>query len=132
LLDAKNRTTRKQRQLSPDALMKLESYHWPGNVRELRSTINGAFMFSRGKEILGPEEIKFDETLSADPFAYLPEPFEGFDLKGYIEEVRDRLIGRALEISGDNQSKAARLVGMTSANISSHLKSKRTPEPSSS
>lgn len=127
LLEVRNRTSRKRRQLSSEALMKLQSYHWPGNVRELRSTINGAFMFSHGKEILGPEDIKFDETLASDPFAYLPEPFEGFDLKGYIDDVRQRMISRALDIAGDNQSKAARLLGMTSANISSHVKTRKSP-----
>jgi DNA-binding NtrC family response regulator len=132
LLEAKNRTTRKQRQLSSEALMKLQSYHWPGNVRELRSTINGAFMFSRGKEVLGPEDIKFDDSLTLDPFAYLPEPFEGFDLKAYVDEVRERMIARALDVAGDNQSKAARLLGMTSANISSHVRARKSPASTSS
>jgi DNA-binding NtrC family response regulator len=131
LLEAKNRTTRKQRQLSSEALMKLQSYHWLGNVRELRSTIYGAFMFSHGKEILGPEDIKFDESLALDRFAYLPEPYEGFDLKAYVDEVRDRMIARALDMAADNQSKAARLVGMTSANISSHVRARKSP-PSTS
>ncbi|MBX7135837.1 MAG: sigma 54-interacting transcriptional regulator [Fimbriimonadaceae bacterium] len=132
LLEAKNKTTRKQRQLSSDALMKLQSYHWPGNVRELRSTINGAFMFSHGKEILGADDIKFDDSLTPDPLANLPEPYEGFDLKQYIEDLRQRMIARALEISGENQSKAARLLGMTGANISDHVRRRASATPSSS
>jgi transcriptional regulator with GAF, ATPase, and Fis domain len=112
LMEGFNRNSRRQRQLSPEALIRLQGYDWPGNVRDLRTVISRAVMFSGGREILGPEDIRFDDTLSRDPFAYLPEPYEGFDVKEYGDEVRRRLFASALRIAGNNQSQAAKLLGV--------------------
>jgi transcriptional regulator with GAF, ATPase, and Fis domain len=112
LLEGFNRNSRRQRQLSADALTRLQGYDWPGNVRDLRTVITRAVMFSGGRDVLGADDIKFDDTLKPDPFAYLPEPFEGFDVKQYNDEVRRRLFEKALRMAGGNQSQAAKLLGV--------------------
>jgi transcriptional regulator with GAF, ATPase, and Fis domain len=125
LLEGFNRNSRRQRQLSADALMRLQGYDWPGNVRDLRTVLTRAVMFSGGRDVLGPNDIKFDDTVKPDPFAYLPEPFEGFDVRRYNDEVRRRLFEKALAIAGDNQSQAAKLLGVKPQAVSGFVNEQR-------
>jgi transcriptional regulator with PAS, ATPase and Fis domain len=121
MLDGINRNSRLQRQFSPDALGRLQNYDWPGNVRDLHTVVRRAVMFSGGKAILGAEDIQFDDTLRLDSFAHLPEPHEGFDLKRYQAEVRSRLIKKALQMTGNNQTQAARLLTISPQAVSNYL-----------
>ena len=43
----------------------------------------------------------------------IPEPQEGFDSKRYLDSVRDRLYGRALELAKGNLSAASLLLGIS-------------------
>jgi len=47
--------------LSNETLTKLCRYDWPGNVRELESVILQAVLMSDVKEIIGPEDLQFEE-----------------------------------------------------------------------
>lgn len=125
LLEGFNRNSRRQRQLSVDALIRLQGYDWPGNVRDLRTVITRAVMFSGGRDVLGPEDIRFDDTLTPDPFAYLPEPHEGFDIRQYMDEVRRRLFEKALKIAGNNQSQAAKFLSVKPQAVSGYVNEQR-------
>jgi len=84
----------------------LGAYDWPGNVRELQSAIHYAIVRSRGNVILPsdlPPHILEESTLKkvADPRRKLD-----------TESVR-----LALEKSGGNRAKAARILGVGRATL---------------
>jgi len=93
----------------------LRKARWPGNVRELRNTIERTVLMEDGPVLL-PEHVSF---LRAGPAAgqggalvlpgEAPLPEDGLDLEGTML----RLIERALELHGGNQSRTARYLGIT-------------------
>ena len=89
-----------------DARQALLAHSWPGNVRELRNCLERAMIFLDGEEIdMG------DLVLSgaSRPFYDCALPPEGLNL----EELEQHLIRSALEQTGGNKSRAARLLGLS-------------------
>ncbi len=123
----------KDLELSQEAIFGLQNHHWKGNIRELRNIIKRLVLLTDGELIDGDdlqraleidaygEEDRSACATDSDLFQ-LPEPREGFSLGQYLEQTRDQMIRKALEITGGNQKLAAKLLGMTGANISKHLK----------
>ncbi|TCP04346.1 DNA-binding NtrC family response regulator [Rubrivivax gelatinosus] len=50
-LEGINEQEGRRRQLSPEALERLATYHWPGNVRELRNAVQRAYVMAEGELI---------------------------------------------------------------------------------
>jgi transcriptional regulator with PAS, ATPase and Fis domain len=126
LLERANRTQRYGRQLSQEALRQLEVHDWPGNVRELRNAVERSLMLCREHE-LSAADLEIQEPVNRqDPLMALPEPFEGFSLGEFIDQVRMHYITRALEITGGNQSKAARLLDCSAQAVNQALKGKKS------
>jgi DNA-binding NtrC family response regulator len=89
-------------------------YEWPGNIRELRNVIERAVILSTGDEIgldSLPWKIKGERKRpqrAGEPgVVVLPET--GID----IDDVERELMVQALEQTGQNQTRAARLLGLT-------------------
>ncbi|MCZ6692071.1 MAG: sigma-54 dependent transcriptional regulator [Planctomycetota bacterium] len=101
---------KKVRGVSEVALAHLKDYPWPGNVRELRNAIERAMILGE-KEWLGPEDFPLFPSRDRPPRggALLTLPREGIR----FEELEKDLVRQALEQTRGNQSKAARLLGMT-------------------
>lgn len=60
---------RPAKRFSPEALLKLSSYHWPGNVRELEYAIERAVVLSSGDVIQGYVlGFEGEETAVREPF----------------------------------------------------------------
>jgi len=92
--------------LSAEAMKHLMSYHWPGNVRELANLIERAVILSKGTEIV-PEDLPLLRIKDSDA--------ESSQESNYHEAVRSYqkdVIRRALQSTGGNQAKAARLLGL--------------------
>lgn len=126
ILDSINQMLKKQRQISSEALIKLQGHEWPGNVRDLRNVLQRAVIYSASRAMIQPADIIFDEfgrTTAAD--SNIPEPQERFQLEGYISDVRQKLMLQALEISSGNQSEAARLLGITAQAVSNFQKKRK-------
>jgi transcriptional regulator with PAS, ATPase and Fis domain len=123
LLQSINKNLRRQRQLSPEALVALQSKEWPGNIRELKSVLQRSIILSGEKDVLRPEDLHF-ESLDGTSHQIVPEPYTGFDLTAFIAETRNRLIDRAMELSGQNQSRAAKLLGITPQAVSNSAKNR--------
>ncbi|MGZ0051603.1 sigma-54-dependent Fis family transcriptional regulator [Brevibacillus gelatini] len=86
--------------LLPEAKAKLASYSWPGNVRELQGVLVQAAFLSDGEEI-GEEHIQLEGLAEeAEPVHAVPS----------LRESELAAIRRALDSSGGNVSKAARLL----------------------
>jgi DNA-binding NtrC family response regulator len=113
LLNHINQRFNRQRQISREALRRLEAHDWPGNVRELRNVLERSVLYSRG-DVLAPEDLLINKGNSVvDPFAALPEPAEGFSLDDFLTKVRRHLFLRALAKANDNQAAAAALLGVS-------------------
>jgi DNA-binding NtrC family response regulator len=101
--------------IEPGAMDALRQYDWPGNLRELRNVIERAVILA-GDEPIGLEEIHIparrfrDVPLSIGP-AHLGAGTLGDPQTLFDHE--EQMIRQALEKSGGNKSKAARLLGIT-------------------
>jgi transcriptional regulator with GAF, ATPase, and Fis domain len=105
--------------VSREARDKLLAYAWPGNVRELRNAVERAVILCEGGLITGEHlPMSIGRALAPSvPAAPAALPPGGVDLealeKGYVEQ--------ALKQAGNNKSKAARLLGLTRAQLYSRL-----------
>ena len=112
-----------QKRLSPAAITELVRYPWPGNVRELSRVIQQSAMLSPGK-LIQPEDLRFETPIRTNPMSALPEPSEGFKINEFLDQIKLHQIQRAMELSGDVQARAARLLGITPQAINQFLKSR--------
>jgi transcriptional regulator with GAF, ATPase, and Fis domain len=122
LLKRLNDKYKRQRQLSKEAFRRLEQHDWPGNVRELASVLEHAFVNSRSNE-LGVDDLKIESPPAIGAFAGLPEPKPGFLLEEFLKETKKHLINRALAKTGNNQSAAAELLGVSKQAINKFVHS---------
>ena len=104
--------SRKVTGVSEEALEKLVAYPWPGNVRELRNVIERTIILE-AREVIEvqhlPAEIRFGHRASGSPSSPFALPDEGVDL----EAVERSFIEQAMDRTGQNQSAAARLLGIS-------------------
>ncbi len=97
--------------VTDDALASLVAYEWPGNVRELRNVLERAVILCRDATI---DTVDLPAELRGAPRGAHPTPGrillpeEGLDLAA----VEQDLVQQALDRTGNNQSKAARLLGI--------------------
>jgi len=96
--------TFRDRQLSHEAIQRLNRYRFPGNVRELKNIIERAAYRDTGREItLDDLGLILDDE---------PAPKRG-GLQEKVDAYRRRLIADALKEAGGNQARAARLLGIS-------------------
>jgi transcriptional regulator with GAF, ATPase, and Fis domain len=94
----------------------LSSYRWPGNVRELRNAIERAVILCEGG-LITSEHLPI--SLSTPP-APVPVP-AAVRATLALDDLEKDAIAQALEQAGKNKSKAARLLGVTRAQLYSRL-----------
>ncbi len=98
-----------------DLLLK---YDYPGNVRELENIIERAVVISRNS-VISIDDLPFDEDRIYPEDA--GKKGEGL-LRGSIEEMERKLILEAMEKSGDHQTKAAEILGISERMLRYKLK----------
>ncbi|HOG17970.1 MAG: Transcriptional regulatory protein ZraR [Syntrophaceae bacterium PtaU1.Bin231] len=98
-----------------DLLMK---YDYPGNVRELENIIERAVVICRGT-VIGVEDLPFGagETPSAEE----RDRGDGL-LRGSVEDLERKLIADAMARSGDHQTRAAEILGISERMLRYKLK----------
>jgi len=120
--------------LTPAALAALMEYDWPGNVRELRNVVERAVLIAGQEQIrlehvmLDPsthESSDFEDVVPDGPTQVLKRPKE---LDALIHAERDRVI-RALEECGGNQTRAAKMLGMSRRTLINRLEQWQLPRP---
>ena len=110
--------------VSPAAMQLLQAHRWPGNVRELRNAVERAFILHAGVEELRPEHLTPElrgaavAAASRRPDKPAAVPPDGL----VLEDVERKLIQEALERSSGNQSRAARLLGISRDTLRYRLK----------
>ncbi len=142
--------------ISPDATRTLLQYSWPGNVRELKAAIERAVLVCRAGPVLPehlPEELlrtrapksgpsptppqgfPSDEDTRAGKIPVMPGADPGhheprmFTLSEELERLeRERILG-ALSECGGNQTRAAKLLGITRRVLIGRLERYNVPRP---
>lgn len=122
LLDEWNRRHRKQHSMSPKAFSTLLRHPWSGNVRELRKVISQSAMLCEHNKI-DEKDLRFELPLRNNSEVMLPEPEIGFQLNPYLEDIKWRIVVRALEKENGVQARAAKLLGWTPQGLGQFLKS---------
>jgi len=139
-LVATNRKMEKDvRTIAPDAMDLLLAYSWPGNVRELQSVIKQAVLQTTGPVIM-PEFLPKSVRSQHEPAAIVPTgTSQTSELEAFIDErmaagtqdlyadslqMMERcLLKRVLMRTEGNQSKAAKILGITRASLRHKLQS---------
>jgi len=98
--------------LSPACESLLIGYEWPGNVRELRNVVERAMILAESGELqcsdLPPEIAgRASGTTREAPRFQLPPGGV------VLEEVEREFVRQALDLTRGNQTRAARLLGLT-------------------
>lgn len=105
------------RQISPAFMQKLKEYSWKGNVRELRNVLERAVLFCDGDvlehtgqllEESGAPQVSVPQSGELWPMQDLSSPI---DLQKELERLEMAYIDKALRLTGDNYSQAAKLLG---------------------
>jgi DNA-binding NtrC family response regulator len=115
LAEAALRMARKITGLTPAAADQLLGYGWPGNVRELENALERAVALARGSRV----EL---EDLPEDIRRALPMPVVSVDKVRSLEEVEKEYILAVLKLNDDNQTQAAKQLGIGSATLYRKLK----------
>jgi nitrogen regulation protein NR(I) len=109
--------------IHPQALEKMLEYSWPGNIRELENTMKRCMILAKGK-VITAELISNEFTSVNIPGQsqecgldyYLTQSIiqkEGEILQLTTEALERDLIKWALEQTGGNQARAARMLGVS-------------------
>jgi DNA-binding NtrC family response regulator len=103
---------------SREAMEALMRYDFPGNIRELENLIERGVILCRS-EYLRVEDFPDLVSVPTAETAYCPEP-EG-DYDSVMDEFEKKLLKKAFDTAGGNQSEAARLLSISERRFRSRL-----------
>jgi transcriptional regulator with GAF, ATPase, and Fis domain len=109
--------------VSEEAREKLVAYAWPGNVRELRNAIERAVILCEGG-LITSEHLPLGIAsvgIAAGGAAAAASPGAGPPAAVTLDAAEREMIVQALAKAGQNKSKAARLLGLTRAQLRSRI-----------
>jgi two-component system response regulator AtoC len=98
----------------PSAMKLLLGHPWYGNVRQLENVVERAMVLAEGPTVRPedlPDFIRHPETSVEGPFESLPA--DELSIKKQTAELERRLIGRALQVTDGNRTKAAELLDLS-------------------
>ena len=126
---------RRQLRLHPDVLPLLQVYPWPGNVRELQNAVERAVVLSQGSEISPtelPTEVRFANPAAGEQVGGDRTEPAVVEMNPVVTEIRPMaeamdayqraLVRKALEVTSDNQTEAAKLLSVPQPSLSRLMK----------
>jgi two-component system, NtrC family, response regulator AtoC len=133
--EASERADRRPPTISESALSWLVAQPWPGNIRELRSTVERAILLLQ-RDVLEVEDF----TQSMQPFregthdtSSRPQQAGAESgpagLRSEIERLERKRVEQALAACDGNQTKAARLLGLSRRALINRIESFGFPRP---
>ena len=106
--------------LSSEAMSILMGYSWPGNIRELENVMERSILLAHGRWITPaeiPSSITSDQTISSSV-----EPEHTLSIKKASRHLERKLIQKALELTGGNRTKAAKILEISRPILISKIK----------
>ena len=101
------------KQLTAEAIKKLQSYPWPGNARELANIMERAVVMDSGSKI-GPNDIYLGQTTVANPVEESKQKVEENVHSGMtLQEIEKKLIIETLRDQKNNRTKTAEKLGIS-------------------
>ncbi len=97
------------RGFAPAAMRMLIEYPWPGNVRELENVVERAMVLTESKEI-GVDQLPAEVRA---PSAQAHPDADDLSVKRQAQALEKALIARALEQTGGNRTRAAKLLELS-------------------
>ena len=120
--------------LSQAARERLATYDWPGNVRQLKNVIHSALVMCGGVEI-GPDDLTLPARDARASAPTIDQPMEASldelpdQLRQRASEAERKKIVEALEACSGNQTRAAKLLGITRRVLVRRLQNYNIPRP---
>ena len=109
LQEAERRHDRGTLRFGPEAISALERHSWPGNVRELKHTIERAVLtLEPDREVIDSRDLPM-EVFEDTATIYKPD----LDGPPTLETIERRYIEVVLRQAKENQSEAARILGIS-------------------
>jgi len=104
--------------VSKEALDTMLDYHWPGNVRELKNVVQFSVVHAKGS-VVKPWDLPMEIREQADQMADLPHDTEEKQEKSPRKKnkLEPESVKTALEKTGGNKSKAARILSVGRATL---------------
>jgi DNA-binding NtrC family response regulator len=110
--------------LTPEALLRLQSYSWPGNVRQLENAVETAVAMSGGRPTLSPADFPLPmESRVCQPGRAIPVPDSGLDFDRTIGSIERQVIEEALRKTHGNKTAAAGILGLKRTTLAAKLRS---------
>lgn len=125
-LERLNRTIPRPKRFALTALVRLENHPWPSNVSELRRVVEQAVVNAE-QTVIQAGDVELDLAVNlANVFTpAAPRIRDGFSMQDYLRSVKHELVRSALAKTNNNQSEAARLLGITPQAVSKYLRERR-------
>jgi len=108
-----------------EAENRLLAYPWPGNVRELRNVVERAMVLERAPRISSRSLVlDWAEPPHAEELPRLRSAGVAADNGGIVplDQLEREMVARAMRAAGDNQTRAAELLGLTRDQLRYRLK----------
>ncbi len=106
--------------VEPAAMKLMMEYDWPGNVRELENLVERAVILCDGSRIT--PDLLTDKVRSTPPRPAANLLGDELSIKKTVRVVEEELIRRALEETGGNRTRAAKLLEISHRTLLYKLK----------
>ncbi len=103
-----------------------KNFNWVGNIREVQNVIESAMNMVSDEHVVGKEHLPAHVDLfqnrvpQSEPHAVRSD-FTG-NLPGYLEEMERKVLVECLHKSGDNVTKAAKMLGVSRQSLQYKMK----------
>jgi len=105
------------REITPEALARLQGFEWPGNVRQLRNVLESVIVMST-RDVIDivdfPEPIR--ESSSTPPLQSL------ISMGMPMAEIEKEVIRQTLQRTGGNRSEASKILGISTRTLQRRIK----------
>lgn len=110
-------TKKEKAEFSKEALDLLMKYDYPGNVRELENIVHHSIVIAR-EEIITTDDLPINLKTLKGETRDIPIATDGnLSFTEQVENLEKRLIFDALDKTGGNQTKAAKMLGLSERNL---------------